>query len=77
MRQMTAWALSELKDDKAVNALCATLLSDAKVEVRRGAAEALGEIASQDALATLKQALNDPDPGVSAKVKWAIEEIEG
>jgi hypothetical protein len=77
MREMTTWALSELKDDKAVSALCAILLSDARVEVRREAAEALGEIASAESLATLKQALNDPEPSVSAKVRWAIEEIEG
>jgi beta-lactamase regulating signal transducer with metallopeptidase domain len=77
MRQMTTWALSELKDDEAVKALCTILLTDARVEVRRGAAEALGEIASAEALASLKQALNDPEPSVSTKASWAIEEIEG
>jgi beta-lactamase regulating signal transducer with metallopeptidase domain len=76
VRHMVAWALSEMKDVRAVNALCIVLLSDAKAEVRRGAAEALGEIRSETALASLKQALNDPESSVSAKVKWAIEEIE-
>ncbi|HEX6729214.1 MAG TPA: M56 family metallopeptidase [Pyrinomonadaceae bacterium] len=76
VRQMTTWALSEMKADRAVNALCAILLSDARAEVRRGAAEALGEIRSEAALASLKQALNDPESSVNAKVKWAIEEIE-
>ena len=37
--------------------------------------DALGEIASTDALPSLKQALNDP--AVSARAQWAISEIEG
>jgi beta-lactamase regulating signal transducer with metallopeptidase domain len=77
VREVAVWALSEMKDDRAVNALCGVLLSDARVEVRRGAAEALGEIASADALPSLKQALNDTEPSVSAKAAWAISEIEG
>jgi HEAT repeat protein/beta-lactamase regulating signal transducer with metallopeptidase domain len=77
VRELAVWALSEMKDARAVTALCAVLLSDARVEVRRGAAEALGEISSAEALPTLKQALNDKDPGVSAKAAWAISEIEG
>ena len=77
VRQVTAWALSEMKDERAVPALCSALLSDARAEVRRGAAEALGEIASSEALPSLKQALNDAEATVSAKAAWAIEEIEG
>ena len=77
VRELAVWALSEMKDDRAVNALCSVLLSDARVEVRRGAAEALGEIASADALPSLKQALRDSEPSVSAKAAWAISEIEG
>ena len=75
VRELGAWALSELKDKRAVPALCSVLLSDTRAEVRRGAAEALGEIASAEALPSLKQALNDP--AVSAKAQWAISEIEG
>jgi beta-lactamase regulating signal transducer with metallopeptidase domain len=75
VRELAVWALSELKDDRAVAALCSVLLSDARVEVRRGAAEALGEIRSAAALPSLKQALNDA--AVSARAQWAIEEIEG
>ena len=77
VREVVVWALSEMKDDRAVNALCNVMLSDVRVEVRRGAAEALGEIASADALPSLKQALNDTEPTVSAKAAWAISEIEG
>jgi HEAT repeat protein len=75
VRELAVWALSELKDDRAVAALCSVLLSDARVEVRRGAAEALGEIRSAEALPSLKQALNDPQ--VNTKAQWAINEIEG
>jgi HEAT repeat protein/beta-lactamase regulating signal transducer with metallopeptidase domain len=77
VRELAVWALSEMKDARAVTALCNILLSDTRVEVRRGAAEALGEISSADALPTLKQALNDKEPSVSAKAAWAISEIEG
>ena len=77
VRELAVWALSEMKDDRAVTALCSVLLSDARVEVRRGAAEALGEISSADALPSLKQALNDTEPSVRGKAAWAISEIEG
>jgi beta-lactamase regulating signal transducer with metallopeptidase domain len=77
VRQVSAWALSEMKDPRAVAALCNLLLSDPRAEVRRGAAEALGEIASAEALPSLKQALNDAESSVSAKAAWAISEIEG
>ncbi len=77
VRQLVVWALSEMKDDRAVTALCNVLLSDVRVEVRRGAAEALGEIGSAEAIPSLKQALNDAEAGVSAKAAWAISEIEG
>jgi HEAT repeat protein/beta-lactamase regulating signal transducer with metallopeptidase domain len=77
VRELVVWALSEMKDSRAVTALCNVLLSDVRAEVRRGAAEALGEISSADALPTLKQALNDKEPSVSAKAAWAISEIEG
>jgi hypothetical protein len=77
VRQVVVWALSEMKDDRAVIALCSVLLSDVRVEVRRGAAEALGEIASAAAIPSLKQALNDADSSVSTKAAWAISEIEG
>ncbi len=77
VRQVAAWALSEMKDARAVTALCSVLLSDARAEVRRGAAEALGEIASAEALPSLKQALERRGSSVSAKAAWAISEIEG
>ena len=77
VRELVVWALSEMKDASVVTTLCNVLLSDTRVEVRRAAAEALGEIQSAEALPSLKQALNDREPGVSAKAAWAISEIEG
>lgn len=77
VRELAVWALSEMRDDRAVIALCSLLLSDTRAEVRRGAAEALGEIQSDEALPALKHALQDSGPGVSAKAAWAISEIEG
>jgi HEAT repeat protein len=77
VRELVVWALSEMKNARAVDALCTVLLSDPRPEVRRGAAEALGEIQSAQALPALKQALHDSERGVSAKAAWAISEIEG
>ncbi len=77
VRELAVWALSEMKDARAVTALCTVLVSDTRIEVRRGAAEALGEIRSSEALPSLKQALNDRETSVSTKAAWAIEEIEG
>ena len=77
VRHLVVWALAEMKDERAVTALCSVLLADTRVEVRRGAAEALGEIRSAEALPSLRQALNDSELGVSAKAAWAIAEIEG
>ena len=76
VRRLAAWALNEMKDKRAVSALCNLLLTDARAEVRTAAAEALGEIASNEALPSLQQALNDPEPGVRAKASWAIDEIQ-
>jgi HEAT repeat protein/beta-lactamase regulating signal transducer with metallopeptidase domain len=76
VRRLAAWALNEMKEPLAVAALCRLLLGDSRAEVRRAAAEALGEIASAEALPALQQALNDPESAVRAKVSWAIAEIE-
>ena len=77
VRELAVWALSEMKDARAVNALCSVLLADTRAEVRRGAAEALGEIRSAEALPALKQALSDSETRVRTRAAWAISEIEG
>jgi HEAT repeat protein len=76
VRQTSAWALGEMKDERAVQTLCNVLVSDIQSDVRLAAAEALGEIRSQKALVSLNQALNDFEPRVRARAKWAISEIE-
>ncbi|MGH9971857.1 MAG: M56 family metallopeptidase [Pyrinomonadaceae bacterium] len=76
VRQITAWALGEMKNERAVQSLCNLLVSDAQAEVRLAAAEALGEIRSPKAISSLNMALNDSEPRVRARVKWAIAEIE-
>ncbi len=76
VRRLAAWALNEMKERRAVAALCQLLLGDSRAEVRGAAAEALGEIASAEALPSLQQALNDPETAVRSKVSWAIAEIE-
>ncbi|HET7288729.1 MAG TPA: HEAT repeat domain-containing protein, partial [Pyrinomonadaceae bacterium] len=76
VRRLAAWALNEMKERRAVAALCQLLLGDARAEVRGAAADALGEIASAEALPSLQQALNDPETAVRAKVSRAIAEID-
>jgi beta-lactamase regulating signal transducer with metallopeptidase domain/HEAT repeat protein len=76
VRRLAAWALNEMKEKRAVSALCQLLLGDSRAEVRSAAAEALGEIASAEALPSLQRALNDPELAVRAKATWAISEIE-
>ena len=76
VRRLAAWALNEMKEKRAVAALCQLLLGDSRAEVRSAAAEALGEIASAEALPSLQRALNDPELAVRAKATWAIAEIE-
>jgi beta-lactamase regulating signal transducer with metallopeptidase domain/HEAT repeat protein len=76
VRSLAAWALNEMKEQRAVTALCNLLLTDVRAEVRTAAAEALGEIASAQALPSLQQALNDPEAEVRAKATWAIAEIQ-
>jgi HEAT repeat protein len=45
------------------------------VDLRRGAADALGEIRDAEALPFLRQVLDDP--AVRGRAQWAISEIEG
>ena len=76
VRRLAAWALNEMKDKRAVTALCSLVLTDSRAEVRVAAAEALGEIRSAEALPWLRQALNDTEAEVRAKATWAIAEIQ-
>jgi beta-lactamase regulating signal transducer with metallopeptidase domain len=76
VREISAWSLGEMKDARAVQTLCTVVVSDLQIDVRVAAAEALGEIRNQKAVPSLTQALNDAEPRVRAKARWAIAEIE-
>jgi HEAT repeat protein len=75
VRRLAVWALNELKEQRAVAAICNLLLTDARVEVRAAAAEALGEIRSAEARSALQQAANDADERVRSKALFALVEI--
>ena len=64
-----------MKYERAIEALGAALISDAKSEVRITAAWALGEIQSRKAVPILKEALSDPYQRVRDQVSWALTKI--
>ena len=75
VREVAAWSLGELKAERAVPSLGALLLRDENAGARRMAAWALGEIQDPQAIESLTAALNDPEPRVREKAKWALSEI--
>jgi HEAT repeat protein len=75
VREMSAWALGEIRASSGVGSLTTLLLRDENERVRRKAAWALGEIRDPRALDALNIALNDQEQRVRATVKWAISEI--
>jgi len=75
VREMAAWALGEMKERRAVQSLGAMLLKDEEMQARLMAAWALGEIQDPKAVESLNAALNDTEPRVRAKAKWALSEI--
>jgi len=76
VRELVAWALGEMKEKRAVQSLGVMLLKDEQAGARRMAAWALGEIRDPKAVESLNAALNDPDPPVREKAKWALSEIQ-
>ncbi|MDQ1559596.1 MAG: hypothetical protein QOD32_2656 [Pyrinomonadaceae bacterium] len=75
VRETAAWSLGEMKERRAVQSLAAMLLKDEQAGARRMAAWALGEIQDPKAVASLTAALNDTEPRVREKAKWALSEI--
>ena len=65
-----AFALSPAADQNAIDYRKNTM------DAVGGHMKALGEIASAEALPSLRQALNDPEESVRAKASWAIAEIQ-
>ena len=76
VRELVVWALSEMKDARAVTALCeffSRILAPKFVVVRpkpRRDPECRSSSRSQ-------ASTERSEPGVSAKAAWAISEIEG
>lgn len=75
VRELAAWSLGEMKERRAVQSLSAMLGRDEHAGARRMAAWALGEIQDPKAIEPLTAALNDPEPRVREKAKWALSEI--
>jgi HEAT repeat protein len=76
VRELAAWAIGEMKEERAVQTLCKLLLEDEQAEVRETAAWALGEISNPQATPFLNQALNDTELRVRDKARRALSEIE-
>jgi HEAT repeat protein len=51
------------------------LLRDPLPSVRVQAAHALGDLQNPNSRAALEAAQTDPDPGVRAKVAWALRQV--
>lgn len=75
VRELAAWALGEMKERRAVQSLGTMLLKDEQAGARQMAAWALGEIQDPKAVESLSAALNDTEPRVREKAKWALAEI--
>lgn len=76
VRELAAWALGEMKERRAVQSLGAMLLKDERAGARQMAAWALGEIQDPKAVEVLNAALNDTEPRVREKARWALSEIQ-
>ena len=70
-------ALTLVRDEAAVDPLSQVLLEDASADLRAGAAEALGEIASPHAIEALQQALGDEVTEVRQSAVEALGMIGG
>ena len=71
VRKNAVWALGQIGDPRAVEAL-EEALKDEDVYVRGGAALALGQIGDAGAVEALKEALKDTDAYVRRNVTWSL-----
>jgi HEAT repeat protein len=75
VRETAAWALGEMKDERAVRELIARLARDKDANVRGRSAWALGEMKAAAATEALTAALNDEDQEVRSEARQALAEI--
>ena len=71
VRAQTVLLLGQTASDAAVSPVCG-VLKDAESLVRSAAASALGELRTESAMACLKAALGESDPGVRAAMEKAL-----
>lgn len=76
LRAVAAWALAEIKDDRAVPALEGVLANDPDPAVRELAALALGEIGADAGVPALTIAVQSDMP-VQPAAAWALRRIGG
>jgi HEAT repeat protein len=76
LRQETVQLLADIRSQKAVEPLIATLSSDPSHRVRSAAVIALGRIGDKRALEPLMAAANDPDTEVRKSVGEAVNKID-
>jgi HEAT repeat protein len=72
---MAAWALGELDDASAIEALSAAVQNDRSSDVKETAAWALGQIRPDHAPGGLVQALSSTDRDVRLSAAWALGQI--
>lgn len=75
-RQDAAFALGEMKDERAVEPLCSALCHPDPL-LRLLSAQALGKIASPKAKRQLRLACGDDEPKVAREARKALERIPG
>jgi hypothetical protein len=77
VRWSTVAALTTVRDEAAADLLSHALLEDASADLRAGAADALGKIASPRAIDALQRALGDESAGVRQSAVEALGMIGG
>jgi HEAT repeat protein len=75
VRETAVWAVGELGDKSAAEALGQLLSTDRNHQVKQTAAWALGQLELERAPKGLIDALRDPDVDLRLKAAWALSEI--
>jgi HEAT repeat protein len=75
VRETAVWALGNIEDAGAADALGRLVAGDKSHDVRETAAWALGQLELKSAPKGLLDALADPDAGLRIRAAWALGEI--